>query len=78
MSWHRIALEGIGLAWGQPLQCRLQNYKMFVNQQRKLRKNLEGTGKMLIFAASNLKFGYPGRIPRGQDYIDTTQIKESP
>ena len=33
---------------------------------------------MLIFAASNLKFGYPGRIPRGQDYIDTTQIKESP
>jgi len=34
--------------------------------------------KMLIFAASNLKFGYPGRIPRGQDYIDTTQIKKSP
>ena len=37
---------------------RVQKYKMFGNQQRKLRKNLEGTGKMLTFAASNLKFGY--------------------
>ena len=36
----------------------VQNYKMFGNQQRKFRKNLEGTGKMLTFAASNLKFGY--------------------
>jgi hypothetical protein len=31
---------------------QLQKYKMFGNQQRKFRKNLEGTGKMLIFAAS--------------------------
>jgi hypothetical protein len=43
---------------------------------RKFRKNLEGTGKMLIFAASNLKFGYPGKFPAGeQDHIDTTPIK---
>ena len=27
---------------------RVQNYKMFGNQQRKLGKNLEGMGKMLI------------------------------
>ena len=46
---------------------------MFGNQQRKLRKNIEETGKILIFAASNLKFGYPGKFPAGeQDHIDTT------
>ena len=28
---------------------------------------------MIIFAASNLKFGYPGKFPaREQDHIDTT------
>ena len=54
----------------------VQKYKMFGNQQRKLRKNLEGTGKILIFAASNKYFGYPGKFPAGeQDHIDTIPFK---
>jgi len=44
---------------------RLKNYEKFGNQQRKRRKNLQVTEKMPIFASSNNKFGYPGRIPRG-------------
>ena len=36
---------------------------------------LEDKRKMPIFAASEKYSGYPGRIPRGQDYIDTTQLK---
>jgi len=35
------------------------------NDQRKRKKNLEVMGKVRIFAASNITFDYPGRIPRG-------------
>jgi hypothetical protein len=47
---------------------------MFGKQQRKLGKNLEFSEKV-IFATSNFKFDYPGRIPRGQDCTDTAQFK---
>ena len=40
--------------------------------EKKVRKDLEDNLKMPIFAASEQCSGYPGRIPRGQDYIDTT------
>jgi hypothetical protein len=51
----------------------LQKYKEFVKRQRKGGKNLENTGKVRIFAVSNIKFGYPGKFPaREQDHIDTT------
>jgi hypothetical protein len=43
--------------------------------EKKVRKDLEDKLKMPIFAASEQCFGYPGRIPRGQDYIDTTHFK---
>jgi hypothetical protein len=64
--------QSCGLAQNLPLQVTVQNYEKFVNWQRKLPENLEVTGKMLIFAASNTKFDYPvnirslkQRIPRG-------------
>ena len=44
---------------------RGQKYKKTGNRQRKLPENLERTKKMSIFATSNFKFDYPGRIPRG-------------
>ncbi len=47
-----------------------------MNRQRKVPKNLEVTVKMITFAASNFKFGYPGKFPaREQDHIDTTPLK---
>jgi hypothetical protein len=55
---------------------QVQNYEKFGNQQRKLQKSLEGTGKMLIFASSKQCFDYPGKFPaREQDHIDTTPFK---
>ena len=36
---------------------------------------MEFSEKVAIFATSNFKFDYPGRIPRGQDCTDTAQFK---
>jgi len=33
---------------------------------------------MSIFAPSNILFGYPGRIPRGQDFTATAHLKKPP
>ena len=43
--------------------------------EKKVRINLEDKLKMPNFAGSEQCSGYPGRIPRGQDYIDTTHFK---
>ena len=44
---------------------------------QKNNKKLRGTKKVVYLCSVNRKIGYPGRIPRGQDYIDTTQKNKS-
>ena len=42
------------------------------------RKTLRGMENVTYLCNVNQKrIGYPGRIPRGQDFIDTTQFKRS-
>ena len=54
--------------------ARVQNYELFMNQQRKLRKNLEGTVKMPIFSSSNIKFNNAAEYEE-QARIETTPFK---
>ena len=57
----------------------VQKYEKFGRWQRKVRKNLHGKGKMLIFAASNIRFGYPGDIPAwGKPTPTLPNLKELP